>query len=171
MSVKGKVKRLNNKIENLQKELQTYQLSNSRLRNKNDRLKKELEEQKADKQYTEILKNIVEFAITNHIGNLRGGMQIADERDEACKDIKKKDKQIEKYQNMLVTNDMLHVIECENKDKIIDLMAEFLNKRSWREHQLKNDTCYCCKIEYGADDCKDCIKQYFENKAKELINK
>lgn len=39
MSVKGKVKRLNNKIENLQKELQTYQLSNSRLRNKNDRLK------------------------------------------------------------------------------------------------------------------------------------
>lgn len=98
-------------------------------------------------------------------------MQIADERDEACKDIKKKDKQIEKYQNMLVTNDMLHVIECENKDKIIDLMAEFLNKRSWREHQLKNDTCYCCKIEYGADDCKDCIKQYFENKAKELINK
>ena len=98
-------------------------------------------------------------------------MKIADERDEACKDIKKKDKQIEKYQNMLVTNDMLHVIECENKDKIIDLMAEFLNKRSWREHQLKNDTCYCCKIEYGADDCKDCIKQYFENKAKELINK
>ncbi len=98
-------------------------------------------------------------------------MQIADERDEACKDIKKKDKQIEKYQNMLVTNDMLHVIECENKNKIIDLMAEFLNKRSWREHQLKNDTCYCCKIEYGADDCKDCIKQYFENKAKELINK
>ena len=98
-------------------------------------------------------------------------MQIADERDEACKDIKKKDKQIEKYQNMLVTNDMLHVIECENKNKIIDLMAEFLNKRSWREHQLKNDTCYCSKIEYGADDCKDCIKQYFENKAKELINK
>lgn len=37
MSVKGKVKKLNKKIENLQEELQTYQLSNSRLRNKNDR--------------------------------------------------------------------------------------------------------------------------------------
>ena len=72
MSVKEKVKKLNKKIE----ELQTYQLSNSRLRNKNDRLKTELEGQKADKQYTEILKNIVKFAITNHIGNLRGGMQI-----------------------------------------------------------------------------------------------
>ena len=76
MSVKGKVKRLNKKIENLQEELQTYQLSNSRLRNKNDRLKTDLEEQKADKQYTEQLENILKFAITNHIGNLRGGMQI-----------------------------------------------------------------------------------------------
>ena len=76
MSVKGKVKRLNKKIENLQEELQTYQLSNSRLKNKNDRLKIELEEQKADNQYTEILENIIKFAITNHIGYLRGGMQI-----------------------------------------------------------------------------------------------
>lgn len=77
MSVKGKVKRLNKRIENLQEELQTYQLSNSRLRNKNDKLKTELEEQKADKQYTEQLENILKFAITNHIGNLRGGIRIA----------------------------------------------------------------------------------------------
>lgn len=69
MSVKGKVKRLNRQIENLQEELQTCQLSNSRL-------KIELEEQKVDKQYTEQLENILKFAITNHIGNLRGGMQI-----------------------------------------------------------------------------------------------
>lgn len=77
MSVKGKVKRLNKRIENLQEELQTYQLSNSRLRNKNDKLKTELEKQKADKQYTEQLENILKFAITNHIGNLRGGIRIA----------------------------------------------------------------------------------------------
>ena len=69
MSVKGKVKRLNRQIKNLQEELQTCQLSNSRL-------KTELEEQKEDKQYTEQLENILKFAITNHIGNLRGGMQI-----------------------------------------------------------------------------------------------
>ena len=69
MSVKGKVKKLNKKIENLQEELQTCQLSNSRLRT-------ELEGQKVDKQYTEQLENILKFAITNHIGNLRGGMQI-----------------------------------------------------------------------------------------------
>ena len=69
MSVKGKLKKLNKKIENLQEELQTCQLSNSRL-------KIELEEQKADKQYTEQLENILKFAITNQIGGMRGGMQI-----------------------------------------------------------------------------------------------
>ncbi len=76
MSVKGKVKRLNRQIDDLQEELQICKLSNSRLRNKNDRLKTELEGQKADKQYTEQLENILKFAITNHIGNLRGGMGI-----------------------------------------------------------------------------------------------
>lgn len=69
MSVKVKVKRLNKQIKNLQEELQTYQLSNNRLKVK-------LEEQKSDKQYTEQLENIVKFALTNHIGNLRGVMRI-----------------------------------------------------------------------------------------------
>ena len=40
------------------------------------------------------------------------------------KHLQKRDKQIEQYQNMLATNDMLHVLECEKKDKIIDLMGE-----------------------------------------------
>ena len=64
--------------------------------------------------------------------------------------LKEKDKQIEEYQNMLATNDMLHVIECENKDKIIDLMAEQLTTPI---HD------------------KEWIKKYYENKAKELLNK
>lgn len=73
-------------------------------------------------------------------------MKIADERDELKKELKQKNKQIEKYQNMLATNDMLHVIECENKDKQIDLMAEQLttpiHDKKW-------------------------VKEYFENRAKE----
>lgn len=63
MSVKGKIKKLNKKIEDLQEELQIYQLSNSRLRNKNDRLKVELEGQnehlqKAKQYLFEIWKEI-----------------------------------------------------------------------------------------------------------------
>ena len=69
MSVKGKVKKLNRQIENLQEELQTCQLSNSKL-------KTELEEQKEDKQYRKQLENVLKFAITNQIGGMRGGMQI-----------------------------------------------------------------------------------------------
>lgn len=76
MSVKNKVKRCNKEIKRLQEELEAYQLSNNRQKNKNDRLKIELEEQKADKQYIKQLENIVKFALTNHIGSLRGGMRI-----------------------------------------------------------------------------------------------
>lgn len=76
MSVKGKVKRLNKKIEELQDELQTYKLSNSRIRDKANWLKIELENQMEINQYTETLENIVKFAITNQIGSLKGGIQI-----------------------------------------------------------------------------------------------
>lgn len=69
MSVKAKVKRLNKELIRLQDELETERLSNQRLR-------KRLGEEKQSKQYVEQLENIIKFALTNHIGNLRGGMQI-----------------------------------------------------------------------------------------------
>ena len=69
--------------------------------------------------------------------------------------IEEKDKQIERYINILATNDMLHVIECENKDKIIDLMA--------------NKLALYCEINCEEDikTNKEQIRQYFENKVKE----
>lgn len=71
-------------------------------------------------------------------------MKIADERDELKKELKKKDKQIEKYQNMLVTNDMLHIKESQEKDEIIDLMSEQLttpiHSKEWvKEYYKKNN--------------------------------
>ncbi len=55
-----------------------------------------------------------------------------------------KDKQIEKYQNMLVTNDMLHIKESQEKDKIIDLMAEQLttpiHSKEWVKEYYKRIT-------------------------------
>lgn len=70
MSVKGKVKRLNKEIAKLQDELETERLSNSRLRQK-------LDEKEQSVRYVEQLENIVKFAVTNHIGNLSGGIRIA----------------------------------------------------------------------------------------------
>ena len=56
-------------ILKLKDELETMNLSNKRLREK-------LDEEKQCRQYTEQLENIVKFAITNHIGGIRGGMAI-----------------------------------------------------------------------------------------------
>lgn len=69
MSVKGKVKRLNKELIKLRDDLETERLSNRRLRQK-------LDKQTESSAYTRQLENILKFAITNHIGNLRGGMQI-----------------------------------------------------------------------------------------------
>lgn len=69
MSVKSKVKRCNKEISKLQKALETERLSNRRLRQR-------LDEEKQSNNYTKLLENIVKFAVTNHMGNLRCGMSI-----------------------------------------------------------------------------------------------
>ena len=57
----------------------------------------------------------------------------------------------------------------EEKDKTIDLMAETINN-----NDIDEDICRrmgqkeeCNEFE-DKEKCKDCIKQYFENKAKEV---
>lgn len=69
MSVKGKIKRLNRQIEKLNCEL--IQLET--LKNNNKRI---IEDYSSDLEKIKIYENIIKFAITNHLGNLRGGMQI-----------------------------------------------------------------------------------------------
>ncbi len=69
MSVKGKVKRLNRQIEKLNCEL--IQLET--LKNNNKRI---IEDYSSDLEKIKIYENIIKFAITNHIGNLKCGMRI-----------------------------------------------------------------------------------------------
>lgn len=58
------------------------------------------------------------------------------------------------------------VSKQEEKDKQIDLMAEFINKQDIDEEICKNNISDLCD-EYGTGiNCIKCIKQYFENKAK-----
>ena len=95
-------------------------------------------------------------------------MKIADERDGLKKELKKKDKQIEKYQNMLVTNDMLHIKESQEKDKIIDLMAEEISKSIINTCPFEDyDYDLDCENKCN-DDYKECWKQYFANKVKKV---
>ena len=69
MSVKGKVKRLNKEIKRLNCELIQLEI----LKNNNKRI---IEDYTSDLEKLKIYENVIKFAITNHIGNLRGGMQI-----------------------------------------------------------------------------------------------
>ena len=71
-------------------------------------------------------------------------------------------KQIEKYETYI---EQIRK-ELGQKDKIIDLMAEIINN-----HDIDEDICKqmgqkanCNEFE-DTEKCKECIKQYFENKA------
>ena len=62
-----------------------------------------------------------------------------------------------------------YLVELQQKDKQIDLLAEFI-KKNISEKKIINEICIkgkCNNEECHEDDIKDCIKQYFETKAKE----
>lgn len=63
MSVKSKVKKCNMKIKNLETEIEQLK---EELFNVNVRKSSEIE----------LYENIIKFAITNHVGDLKGGMMI-----------------------------------------------------------------------------------------------
>lgn len=55
--------------------------------------------------------------------------------------------------------------ELEQKDKIIEQMTYYIMNLDIDEDICKKVN---CDTNSGELDCKDCIKQYFENKAKEI---
>lgn len=88
-----------------------------------------------------------------------------------CKqEIEEKDKSLKLHTKLeyQYKNDYLNVIEdLKKKDKIINLMAEWISNICF----YKDDYGNSCEIIqdscYKDSDCKQCIKQYFENKAEE----
>ena len=77
-----------------------------------------------------------------------------------------------KITNPLIVKALETVLSMlEEKDKQIDLMAEAM--RYYNGMQQEQEFCIeiCEKKECNIEKCKECIKQYFENKAKELLNK
>ena len=97
-----------------------------------------------EEEAREIIDNMSEQELNDFI--FFALQEVEKENQKLKADLKKKDKQIEQYQNMLATNDMLHVLECEKKDKEIDLMTETLSD------QFKNyEPCWL-------DDEVDCKK-------------
>lgn len=99
--------------------------------------------------------------------------------------LKEKDEQIEEYRKIglrtykqqVQTKKSLKGI-INNQNKIIDLMAETISFIDIRTMQRQIKEQYCDYIKSDVDccwktdkNCTDCIKEYFKNKAKELLNK
>lgn len=108
-------------------------------------------------------------------------MKIADEKDELYKKVK----ELGKGQQTLIQSrrkwkNRYYKMKrkLKEKNKTIDLMAEAISsmdtdikviKKQTKEEYcdfLKSDAEYCWKTDV---ECRDCIKQYFENKAKEYL--
>lgn len=69
MSIKSKVKRCNKEIERLELKVKDLEIQNNNLR-------KNILKNDDNSEKTKLYANIIKFAITNHIGNLRGGMMV-----------------------------------------------------------------------------------------------
>lgn len=73
------------------------------------------------------------------------------------------DEERNKYQDAIET--VLPMLE--EKDKIIDLMAIVIGNEPLPTEEYCIFRNFDCPVVGGNRDCKDCIKQYFENKTKE----
>ena len=105
-------------------------------------------------------------------------MKIADERDELKNKVREKDNRIKQLENMnkFQSKDIKEAVdytfelnkEIELKDKIIDLMAEKISESIINTCPLE-DYNYDLDCENKCnDDYKECWKQYFANKVKEV---
>ena len=75
------------------------------------------------------------------------------------------DKKYLKSRNSVAIESALNLLE--KKDKIIDLMAIVIGNEPLPTEEYCIFRNFDCPVVGGNRDCKDCIKQYFENKVKE----
>lgn len=143
-------------------------------------------------QAIENLEEIIELAkdeINQNDKNITATLDLTDLKslETVLSMLKEKNEQIEEYRKIglrthkqqVQTKKSLKGI-INNQKKIIDLMAETINfididiktiQRQIKEQYcdyIKSDVDCCWKTD---KNCTDCIKEYFENKAKELLNK
>lgn len=163
---------LNNRCRNLDKEAQAYleELAgdNTLTRRTIKQLQEENEELKQDRNNNY---QMIALAQNEALGYMQGYEDGKKLKRSAVANIVENQqyyiikKQIEKYETYI---EQLRK-ELEQKDKIIDLMAETINNYDIDEDVCKQmgQKANCNEYE-DAKECKECIKQYFINKAKEI---
>ena len=89
--------------------------------------------------------------------------------DELLRKLKNRVKEVKKLQKYSLYKEEFSRLnkQLQNKDKIIDLMAIVIGNEPLPTEEYCIFRNFDCPVVGGNRDCKDCIKQYFENKAKE----
>ena len=97
--------------------------------------------------------------------------KISDAIETALSLIKEQEKKIENLQKEVNEENKRCMILANNdkfKEQMIDLMTEWISERCF----YKDDYSNSCEIIQDScskeDDCKDCIKQYFERKVEDV---
>lgn len=127
------------------------------------------------KEQEEAIERLNKLKSRNILYGNRAGMIIEDFKtlqndiETVLNMLKEKDKEIERLRYIKKSFDYVVQKETEKKDKIIDLMAAFIDEISEYYTKIEgknNDFCDEKCIDKNID-CRDCIKQYFERKVEE----
>lgn len=127
-------------------------------------------EQEESIEILENLKTVIETGLVNFSGKSMYDCGYQEAIEHILSDLKNVLSMLEEKDIKLIetkeANRQLS-IELKNKDKIIELMAEAM--RYYNGMQQKQEFCIdiCEEKECNIEKCKERIKQYFENKAKE----
>lgn len=137
-----------------------------------------------EQEAIENLENLSEYGLCYTINE-----KIQEDIETVLNMLKEKDTEIEKYKNLLASNlaknlndslkakekadtDLEYLnkgwqVELEKKDKMIDLMAEYISDLDIDEDICKKQSDNNCDDINREVECKECIKQYFERKAEQ----
>lgn len=137
-----------------------------------------------EQEAIENLENLSEYGLCYTINE-----KIQEDIETVLNMLKEKEAEIEKYKKLLADNlarnlndsikakekadtdlDDLNKgwqLELEKKDKMIDLMAEYISDLDIDEDICKKQSDNNCDDINREVECKECIKQYFERKAKD----
>lgn len=94
--------------------------------------------------------------------------------DELLRKLRNRVKEVKKLQKYSLYKEELSRLnkQLQNKAQIIDLMTEYIEDELTVDEFCTKEGCYADNyIDGHCEKCLNCIKQYFENKAKELLNK
>ena len=92
--------------------------------------------------------------------------------DELLRKLRNRVKEVKKLEKYSLYKEEFSKLnkQLQNKDKIIDLTAEYISNITDCPFESEGEYLDCEKMCDVRTD-KECWKQYFENKAKELLNK